>query len=208
MRTGASIGANATILPGVTIGRDAVVGAGAVVTQDVPAHAIVVGNPAYIQGYVTGIEKHKAPVLARTAIAQGWPKRVRGVALHQVKLVADLRGSLAVAEWQKDLPFRPERFFVVFDVPTREVRGAHAHKALHQFLVCIRGECSLLVDDGENREEILLDTPGVGVYLPPMVWGVQYNFSSDAMLLVLASEPYDPDDYMREYDEFLASLRR
>jgi UDP-2-acetamido-3-amino-2,3-dideoxy-glucuronate N-acetyltransferase len=211
VRAGASIGANATILPGVTIGRSAMVGAGAVVTQDVPPHAIVVGNPAYIRGYVTEpVESDKAPVAARAAAAkaENWPRKVRGVSLHAVKLVDDLRGALAAAELGQGLPFPPKRFFVVFDVPTREVRGAHAHKVLHQFLVCIRGECSLLVDDGEHREEIVLDTPGVGVHLPPMVWGVQYNFSADAMLLVLASEPYDADEYIREYDEFLVALRQ
>ena len=211
VRAGASIGANATILPGVTVGRAAMVGAGAVVTQDVPANAIVVGNPAYIQGYVSGrfVRGKVAPALrAASALEQKWPRRVRGVKLHAVKLVADLRGSLAVAERGGGLPFAPQRFFIVFDVPSREVSGAHAHKTLRQLLVCIRGECSLLVDDGRNREEIVLDTPGVGVYLPPMIWGVQYNFSPDALLLVLASEPYDAGEYIREYDEFLARLRR
>jgi serine acetyltransferase len=210
VRAGASIGANATILPGITVGRAAMVGAGAVVTQDVPPHAIVVGNPAYIQGYVTdpGGGTSTSIRTAAAARAQHWPERVRGVKLHEVKLVDDLRGALAVAEIGQGLPFQPKRFFVVFDVPTREVRGEHAHRVLEQFLVCIRGECSLLVDDGTQREEILLDTPGIGVYLPPMVWGVQYNFSSDAMLLVLASEPYDAGEYIREYDEFLAALRQ
>lgn len=211
VRAGASIGANATILAGVTVGQSAMVGAGAVVTQDVPPNAIVVGNPAYIQGYVTGpVDGDRAPVPAgaAAALAEGWPQRVRGVQLCAVKTVADLRGSLAVAELGQGLPFQPKRFFVVFDVPTREVRGAHAHKTLHQFLVCLRGELSLLVDDGENREEIVLDTPAIGIYLPPMVWGVQYKFSRDAMLLVLASEAYDAAEYIREYDEFLERLRR
>lgn len=211
VRSGASIGANATILPGVTIGASAMVGAGAVVTQDVPPNAIVVGNPAYIRGYVTGVEgKRKAAPAARATggAQQIWPRRVRGVKLYHVKQVADLRGSLAVAEVGDGLPFKPERFFVVHDVPTREVRGAHAHLALHQFLVCIRGTCSLLIDDGRHREEIVLDAPGVGVHLPPMIWGVQYNFSPDAVLLVLASAPYDAADYIREYGEFLAALRQ
>lgn len=209
VRAGASIGANATILPGITIGRAAMIGAGAVVTQDVPPHAIVVGNPAYIQGYVTeAVETEKAAIPAATAGVRDWPRRVRGPQLHPVKLVDDLRGALAVGEIGQGLPFEPKRFFVVYDVPTREVRGEHAHKSLHQFLVCIRGECSLLVDDGTSREAILLDSPGVGVYLPPMVWGVQYNFSREAMLLVLASEKYDAAEYIREYDEFLAALRQ
>ncbi|MGH9800560.1 MAG: sugar 3,4-ketoisomerase, partial [Blastocatellia bacterium] len=101
-----------------------------------------------------------------------------------------------------NLPFEPKRFFTVFDVPGREVRGEHAHRALHQFFVCLKGDCSLVVDDGTHREELRLASPTLGVHVQPMVWGVQYKFSGDAVLLVLASDKYDPDDYIRDYDEF------
>jgi hypothetical protein len=113
-----------------------------------------------------------------------------------------------VTEVGKEFPFQPIRIFTIFDVPSREARGEHAHKSLHQLLVCIKGDCSLLVDDGLHREEILLNTPRIGVYLPPMIWAAQYNFSRDAVLLVLASAPYDPDDYIRDYEQFLASRKR
>jgi len=92
----------------------------------------------------------------------------------------------------------------VYDVQSREVRGEHAHKELHQFLVCVKGSCSVMVDDGNCREEYTLDTPGAALHIPPMVWGVQYKYSPVAVLLVLASDVYNPGDYIRDYDEFLS----
>ena len=133
---------------------------------------------------------------------------MNGVTVYDLPIVLDLRGSLSVAELGNGLPFTPERYFLVFDVPSREVRGEHAHKRLDQFLVCVKGDCALIVDDGSHREEIVLDRPNLGVHIGPMVWGTQYRFSADAVLLVLASSPYDPDDYIRSYDEFLAILEQ
>ena len=203
VREGASIGANATILPGLTIGRKAMIGAGAVVTHDVPPNATVVGNPAKIIGYVDSPRVEANAVIALQQQTAGLnPPRVTGVTVYQMPIITDLRGNLSVGEIGKNLPFEPQRYFVVFDVPSREVRGEHAHKQLHQFLVCLRGECSLVVDDGAHREELHLNSPSVGVHLAPMVWGIQYKFSRDALLLVLASDKYDPDDYIRDYDEF------
>jgi acetyltransferase-like isoleucine patch superfamily enzyme len=213
VRAGASIGANSTILPGITIGRSAMVGAGAVVTQDVPANAIVVGNPARISGYVTSARAHAQPARREAARppAPSSPVTVRGVTRLEVKVVADLRGALGVLELGRGLPFRPKRVFTVFDVPSRKVRGEHAHRRLNQVLVCVKGDCSLLVDDGTRREEIRLDSPRIGVHLKPLVWAAQFNFSSDAVLLVLASHEYDSEEYVRDYDEFLrlvGKLRR
>jgi oxalate decarboxylase/phosphoglucose isomerase-like protein (cupin superfamily) len=120
----------------------------------------------------------------------------------------DLRGLLAFAETgDGSLPFIPKRYFVVFGVPSRQYRGEHAHRTLHQLLTCLHGECMLMVDDGVGREEIALHGPGRAVYLPPMVWGVQFNFSPDAVLLVLASDQYDAADYIRDYDEFLRLVK-
>lgn len=204
IKAGASIGANATILPGITVERNAMVGAGAVVTENVPANAIVIGNPAYINGYVESNRKAAGLITAgETARGELRQPKVRGVTLYKLPIMTDLRGSLAVGELDAQLPFEPKRFFVVFDVPNRKVRGAHAHKNLHQFLVCLKGDCALLVDDGQAREEIILNSPRIGVHLSPMVWGVQYKFSSDALLLVLASEKYDPASYIRDYDEYV-----
>jgi acetyltransferase-like isoleucine patch superfamily enzyme len=210
VRRRASIGANATILPGMTIGQNAVVGAGSVVTRSVPPHAIVAGNPARIRGYVDS-EGRERRVESRSAAveAQGVVKsRVRDVTLHRLPLNRDMRGSLAVAEFPREIPFAPKRTFVVFDVPSSEIRGEHAHRTCHLFLVCVRGACSVVVDDGISREEFRLDHPTLGLHLPPMVWGTQYKHTADAVLLVFASEWYDPDDYIRDYQAFLDEVRR
>jgi hypothetical protein len=119
-----------------------------------------------------------------------------------------MRGSLSVAEFPKEIPFVPRRYFVVFDVPGSEIRGEHAHRTCHLFLVCVRGACSVVVDDGRSREEFRLDHPTLGLHLPPMVWGTQYKHTADAVLLVFASEWYDPDDYIRDYQAFLDEVRR
>lgn len=208
IRRGASIGANATILPGITIGAYAMIGAGAVVTADVPPYAIVVGNPARITGYVEDEKKHRAHKIASAAdssptAAQPGDLGVGGAKLLALPLVKDLRGSLSFAEVGQFLPFAPQRYFLVFDVPAREVRGEHAHRRCEQFLVCVKGQCSVMVDDGQRRVETLLNRPTLGLYLPPLVWGAQYNYSPDAALLVLASRPYEAEDYIRDYDQFL-----
>lgn len=207
VRKGASIGANSTILPGLTIGAQAMVGAGAVVTRSVPPHAIVVGNPARIVGYANQEgpvpQEPSAPLVTR----KGGELIVPGVSLRQLPIVDDLRGSLSFGEYDRHLPFIPKRYFVVLDVPGKEIRGEHAHKQCHQFLVCVKGSCAVVVDDGQRRQELLLDTPGLGLHIPPMVWATQYKYTSDAVLLVLASDVYDAQDYIRSYDEYLAHKR-
>jgi acetyltransferase-like isoleucine patch superfamily enzyme/dTDP-4-dehydrorhamnose 3,5-epimerase-like enzyme len=206
LRAGASIGANATILPGITVGRHAMVGAGAVVIESVPPHSIVAGNPARIVGHC---DAGPRPTPATRRLPQRTAKsRVRGVFLQQLSSVADLRGSLVAAELAEFLPFAVKRFFLVHDVPGREVRGQHAHKTCHQLLVCVRGSCRVIADDGVRRQEFLLDRASLGLYIPPKVWAAQFDYSPDAELLVLASHPYDAADYIRDYDEFLRHVRR
>ena len=200
---GSSIGANATILAGVTIGANAMVGAGAVVTRDVPPNAIVVGNPAVVQGYVD--------VKNDTATDTNTPCEtsafVSGVKLYNLPLIKDMRGALSFAEYGQYLPFIPKRFFLVFDVPSKEVRGEHAHKQLQEYLVCVRGSCSVVVDNGKQRQEYLLNSPSLGLYIPAMVWIIHYKYSSpDALLMVLASDVYSASDYIRNYDEYLQAV--
>jgi UDP-2-acetamido-3-amino-2,3-dideoxy-glucuronate N-acetyltransferase len=202
---GASIGANATILPGLTIGADAMVAAGAVVVRDVPPNAIVIGNPARITGYV-GARKEPAPS-ARTAAPSEpgvYPTAVPGVTLHRLPRFIDMRGTLSAGEFERSVPFAVKRYFLVYDVPSAEVRGEHAHHRCRQFLVAVRGALSVMADDGERREEFRLDDPTLGLQLPPGVWGVQYRYTADAMLLVFASEYYDASDYIRDYEAFRA----
>lgn len=211
---GVRIGANATILPGLTLATECWVRPGAVVTRSVPPKAIVDGNPAAIVGYVgteTNASTTPAPVdqrsIDRRSVgAQATP--VRGVTVHTFPVVPDLRGSLTVGEFTREIPFAPLRYFMVFGVPNREVRGEHAHRACHQFLICVRGNCAVMADDGERRIEVVLDAPNRGIYLPPMTWGVQYKYSADALLLVFASHPYDSADYVRDYASFVALAHR
>jgi len=207
VKAGASIGANATILPGITIGRGAMVGAGAVVVESVPPYAVVAGNPARIVSYCdSGPAAPERAVRTDTALAG--KSRVHGVFVERLAAVEDLRGKLVAGELGKFLPFEVKRFFLVHGVPGREVRGQHAHLECHQFLACIRGSCRVIADDGRNRQEFLLDHPATGVYLPPLTWSVQYDYSADAALLVLASHPYEARDYVRDYEDFLKLARR
>jgi UDP-2-acetamido-3-amino-2,3-dideoxy-glucuronate N-acetyltransferase len=207
VREGASIGANATILPGLVIGRNAMVGAGAVVTRDVPPNAIVVGNPARITGYGNTPLNREVSTLHDSS-ANLKRLNVEGARLYSMPLIEDMRGALVFGEIEKHLPFTPKRFFCVFDVPSREVRGEHSHKEMHEFLVCMRGSCAVALDDGESRDEIILDSPTVGLYVPPKLWRVHYKYTSDAMLFALCSDVYDTNDYIRDYDEFKAHVSK
>lgn len=199
VQQGASIGGGAVILPGRTIGRCAMVGAGAVVTRDVPAHAIVAGNPARIIGYVDerAQPRNQSNVQVSTSASDAAGR------LIQLTVATDMRGSLSAIEFERHLPFVPQRFFSVYNVPSGDVRGQHAHKRCQQVLVCLSGSVTCLVDDGQQRVSYHLSDPSVALHMPAMTWGAQYKYSPDAVLGVFASLPYDADDYIRDYDEFL-----
>jgi len=205
VRRHASIGANATILAGTTIGTNAMIGAGAVVTRDIPPNAIVAGNPARIVGYVDARANAPLPRAVRTTVGDGL-LRVRAARLLDMPVVSDLRGHLSFGEFDAHLPFPPRRYFIVYDVPTKEVRGEHAHRRLQQLMICVKGSLSVVLDDGESRDEVLLDRPNLALHVPPLIWTSQYRYSDDAVFLVLASDVYDAADYIRSYDEFLAAL--
>lgn len=205
---GVWIGANATISAGVRVGAGAKVLAGAVVTRSIPAAAIVEGNPAIIVGYVATQSNPALSPHANTRKTESvQATNVRGVTIHDFPVIRDLRGGLSVGEFERDIPFTPLRYFMVFDVPSKETRGEHAHKQCHQFLICVRGSCAVVADDGKQRHEVLLDTPNRGIYLPPMTWGIQYKYSSDALLLVFASHHYEANDYIRDYREFITATQ-
>jgi dTDP-4-dehydrorhamnose 3,5-epimerase-like enzyme len=176
---------------------------GAVVTRDVPPLAMVAGNPARITGYV-GAGSISVDATAQVPAAVGVSAtRVAGVMLHRLPQVDDLRGNLSFGEVGDQVPFEVKRYFVVYGVPSKNIRGEHAHRALHQFLICVHGRCHVVADDGENRQEFVLDRPSLGLHIPPMVWASQYKYSEDAVMLVLASEKYDPASYIRDYSEFV-----
>lgn len=129
---------------------------------------------------------------------------IKGAAIYRVPTIEDDRGCLCVREAGRGLPFCPKRSFVVFNVPAHQVRGAHAHLSCHQLLICLQGSLVCTVDDGEQQDELVLNSPEVGLYIPPMVWAAQRDYSTDAVLQVLASECYDPNDLIYDYDRFLA----
>jgi UDP-2-acetamido-3-amino-2,3-dideoxy-glucuronate N-acetyltransferase len=205
IKEGASIGANATILPGISIGKNAMIGAGAVVLKSVPPNAIVVGNPARIVGYAN-TEKYveQSPTVDKNKhLAIGRKSIVTGVKLFSFPVFNDIRGSLSVGDFSSNVPFKPKRFFTVYNVPSKETRGEHAHKKCKQFLICLYGSVQIFVDDGRNRQEFHLDKPSLGLYIPGGIWATQFNYSDNAVLLVFASESYHADDYIRDYDEYL-----
>lgn len=211
VRAGASIGANATLLPGIEIGQGAMVGAGAVVTRDVPPGVIVTGNPARIRHRVA--DRTGADGTASTAAAADEasvpppPLTAKGARVVSIPVIADSRGALSYAQFGDHLPFEVRRYFLLFNVPEGAIRGAHAHRDLQQFVVCVHGSCRVIVDDGEHRDELRLSSPERGVYLPPFLWTTVVPDSRDAAVIVLASAEYDPDDYIRDYDEFIALTR-
>jgi len=212
-KSGCRVGVGAIICKGVSVGEFAIVEPGSLVTQSVPPYAIVSGAPARIIGYVEsttltggaeGVNIRASQDSRESVVKVG----VGGVTLHRFKSVQDMRGDLSVGEFPKDIPFEPKRYFLVFNVPSEETRGEHAHHQCHQFLICVKGSCAVVADDGESRCEILLDSPDEGIYLPPMTWGIQYKYSCDAVLLVFASHLYDAKDYIRNYSEFIAITRK
>jgi acetyltransferase-like isoleucine patch superfamily enzyme len=197
---GASIGANATILPGITVGFEAMIGAGAVVVHDVPARAIVVGNPGRVVGY-SGAADSSDSADSSVALPADFPAKI-----IRLPKFDDARGRLTVAE-HAALPFRPARFFLVDKVPPGAARGAHAHRRCHQVLISLAGSLTAIADDGRRAFAMRLDAPDVGLYLPSLLWGMQFRYSSDAVLLVLASEAFDRSDYISDYRAFLAEGR-
>jgi len=203
---GASIGANATLLPGVVIGRGAMVGAGAVVTKNVPPNAVVVGNPARIVSYCNERQPSRGNETKVATAGVSEPCASLGVgacSLIHLPAFSDMRGGLVVADFASDLPFAPQRCFFVHGVPSHHVRGEHAHRVCEQVLLALCGSVNVVLDDGKRRAEVRLDSPQVGLYMPAGIWGTQYRFSEDAVMAVFASHTYDAKDYIREYSEFL-----
>ena len=208
------IEANVTISPNVEIGYGAILLGGGVVTKDVPANAIVGGNPAQILAYRQNAMTCSASEVVAFDHAFSDSDEVTtqdldigGCELWSIPSFRDMRGSLAAIELDRHLPFIPRRSFLVYDVPGHHVRGEHAHKECDQFLIAASGSVSVVVDNGLKRKEVLLDNPNTGIYLVAKNWGIQYKFSKGAALLVFASHPYEPTDYIRDYDEYLEYLK-
>ena len=120
----------------------------------------------------------------------------------------DDRGQLIALEEYRDIPFRIKRVYYMYDTASGVVRGKHAHKSLEQILVCIHGSCKIKLDNGHETKVVPLEKPYEGLYVANDMWHEMYDFSEGAVLMVLASELYDENDYIRDYDEFLASVKR
>ena len=115
----------------------------------------------------------------------------------------DARGQLIALEENKDIPFQIRRVYYMYDTVSGVTRGYHAHKSLEQILICIHGSCKIRLDNGRESVIVPLDRPDEGLYVSNNMWREMFDFSPDAVLMVLASELYDESDYIRNYDEFL-----
>jgi UDP-2-acetamido-3-amino-2,3-dideoxy-glucuronate N-acetyltransferase len=129
---------------------------------------------------------------------------INSVRLYELPVIRDSRGSLSFAQYDEALPFLPKRYFIVFNVGEGQTRGGHAHKTVHQLLACVKGSCVVTFDNGKTHHDAPLDRPELALYLPPGIWATQHDFSADAVLVVLASDVYDPSEYIKDYNEFLS----
>jgi len=189
---GASIGANATVLPGLRIGPGALVGAGTIVTQDVPANAVVAGNPARIVGYADAREI-------------GDPRDLGGDApgrAIEVEAFRDSRGRLALWPLAAAVPFIPRQMYIVDGAPDGGARGGGAYRRSHQLLVATKGAMRVALDDGSARIIVTLSETNIGLHISPGIWTLQFGHTTDAALLVLASGTNLPEERVTDYIEF------
>lgn len=129
------------------------------------------------------------------------------IKLIDFKLLGDDRGHLTVLEANKNIPFDIKRVYYLTDTQAGVPRGFHAHKELEQVAVCVSGKCRMILDDGRHKEETWLDSVSKAIRIEKMVWHEMHDFSSDCVLLVLASEHYDEDDYIRGYSDFIGRVK-
>ena len=121
--------------------------------------------------------------------------------------ISDPRGNLTFIEGARHIPFEIKRVYYLYDVPGGAERGAHGHRKLQQFLISMSGAFDVILDDGFEAKKFHMNRSYYGLYISPMMWRDITNFSSGAVLMVLASEPYEASDYFRDYEQFLAAAR-
>jgi dTDP-4-dehydrorhamnose 3,5-epimerase-like enzyme len=127
--------------------------------------------------------------------------------LVQLQRHGDERGGLIALEENKNVPFNVKRVYYLFDTKSGVRRGLHAHRSLRQLVIAVRGSCHFVLDNGQQRAELILNDPAQGLLVEPMMWREMYDFSEDCVLMVLADQLYDPADYIRDYDGFLQLSR-
>jgi hypothetical protein len=126
----------------------------------------------------------------------------------ELNSISNRAGNITPVTSNENVPFDIKRVFYLYDIPGGEERGAHAHKECHQFLIAASGSFEIEVDDGINKRTVVLNRSFYGLHIPPGIWAAEKGFSSGAICLVLASHNYDEDDYIRNYDQFLKSIRK
>lgn len=124
------------------------------------------------------------------------------IKLYEFQPHGDDRGQLVAIEEYKHIPFQVKRVYYMYDTVPGVTRGKHAHKSLEQILICVHGSCKILLDDGSEKAVVPLNKPNVGLYVSNVMWREMFDFSEDAVLMVLASKLYDESDYIRDYGEF------
>lgn len=130
--------------------------------------------------------------------------KIKLAKLIDFDILGDARGSLISLEQYKNIPFDVQRVYYIFDTKEGVSRGFHAHRHLEQVVVCVKGRCRFLLDNGEMKEELVLNSPQQGLYIGHNLWREMHDFSEDCVLLILASDYYNEGDYIRDYDDFLA----
>ncbi|MEG0869409.1 MAG: FdtA/QdtA family cupin domain-containing protein [Hafnia sp.] len=125
----------------------------------------------------------------------------------EFQVLGDERGSLVALERERNVPFDIRRVYYIYKTEQGVSRGYHAHRNLRQVAMCVAGSCKIVLDDGFKREEVVMDCPTRGLLIESMMWREMHDFSDDCVLLVLASEPYQESDYIRDYQKFVAECR-
>jgi len=131
--------------------------------------------------------------------------KLNDVRLIDIPKILDERGNLSFIEELHHIPFQIKRAYWIYDVPGGEVRGGHAYKTLHEFIVALSGSFDVVLDDGKNKKTFSLNRSYYGLYVPNMIWRSVENFSTNSLCMILASDNYDENDYVRDYEEFIKS---
>ena len=133
---------------------------------------------------------------------------MEGYELIDFKAIGDERGYLIALEGNRNvIPFDIKRVYYIYDTKNQIVRGKHAHRKLQQVIFCPKGSCDFILDDGKERKTVRLDSPSKGLYIKSNLWREFTNFSSDCVVMVLASEHYDESDYIRDYETFKKEIK-
>ena len=130
-------------------------------------------------------------------------KTVYDCSLIQLRRIEFRKGNITPVQNMEEIPFDIKRIFYLYDIPGGESRGAHAHKECHQFIIAVSGCFEVLMDDGRTKRQVMLNRPYFGLHIPPNIWTSEINFSSGSICLVLASENFDENDYIRNYKNFI-----